>query len=71
MPRKPGPLERSIMDKIDNTDLEAPLAMLYEAIEKVGLDPLELDIYNDQDMVVYALHYLLANLDHAFEIKEG
>ena len=59
------------MDEINTAELEAPLAMLYEAIEEIGLDPLALHIYNDQDMVVYALHYLLANVDQAFESKEG
>jgi hypothetical protein len=46
------------------------LEELHDAIDELGLNPVNFDVFDDDDMIVFALRYLKANLDHAFEEED-
>jgi uncharacterized protein YxjI len=51
------------------TTITEALEELHEEIEIAGISPTESGIYDDEDMTVFAIRYLAANLDHAFDVE--
>ena len=49
------------------TDISSALDELHNTIDAIGACPTELNIYDDEDMIMFALTYLMANAEHAFE----
>ena len=49
------------------TDIDSTLEELHDKIDMIGAGPVELGIYDDEDMIMFALTYLMANAEHAFE----
>ena len=52
------------MDKI------ALLEAIHSEIDELGLNPTNYNVFDDDDLEVFALQFLLANLSEAFEPKE-
>lgn len=46
--------------------LEKTLEKLHNEIDEFGYNPTYYNIYDDEDMIIFALNYLLSNLDDAF-----
>jgi hypothetical protein len=47
---------------------EELLNEIYDTIDKLGLNPIpDYGIYDDDDLIAFALRYLLNNIDHALE----
>ena len=49
------------------TALERAMHELNEAINRAGIDLMANGIKDDADLAAFAISYLTANLDHAFE----
>jgi hypothetical protein len=46
--------------------LEEVLETIHNEIDEGGFNPTRLDINDDDDLIIFALNFLLSNLDDAF-----
>jgi len=47
--------------------LEKTLEKLHNEIDEFGYNPTYYNIYDNEDMIIFALNYLLSNIKNAFE----